>query len=93
MAASNPHDRNGHAQLRTVTPAPAPAAPGELISVHQVAQILGCSPRHVARLLEGRKIPAPRRLGTLVRWSRTEIMAWIAAGCPERAEAGEALGR
>ena len=53
-----------------------------LLSPKQVATILGCSPRHVARLVDSGAMPAPLRLGKLVRWRRGEIDAWIAEGCP-----------
>lgn len=47
-----------------------------------LARLLGCSRRHVYHLVERGRIPAPVRFGTLVRWSRPAIEAWIAAGCP-----------
>jgi excisionase family DNA binding protein len=53
-----------------------------LIDVKAVAELLGCSPRHVARLSDTGKMPRPVRLGVLVRWSRQTVLAWIAAGCP-----------
>jgi excisionase family DNA binding protein len=52
-----------------------------LLDVRQVAAMLGCSPRTVYRLSDAGKMPRPRRLGALVRWSRSEIDAWISAGC------------
>jgi excisionase family DNA binding protein len=53
-----------------------------LLNVRQVAALLGCSPRHVYRLSDAGRMPAPVRLSALVRWRRTEIEQWIAAGCP-----------
>jgi excisionase family DNA binding protein len=54
----------------------------ELLDVRAVAAVLQCSPRHVYRLADAGKMPAPIRLGALVRWRRTELTDWIAAGCP-----------
>ena len=62
-------------------PSPAPV-PLLLLSAGQVAEILGCSIRHVYRLADGGRMPSPLRLGALVRWSRASIERWIAEGCP-----------
>lgn len=47
-----------------------------------VAVILKCSAKTVYRLTDSGRIPAPCRLGGLVRWNPSVIEAWIAAGCP-----------
>jgi excisionase family DNA binding protein len=60
--------------------ADAPAA--QLLDVRAVAALLGCSARHIYRLSEAGLMPAPRRLGSLVRWARQELLDWIATGCP-----------
>jgi excisionase family DNA binding protein len=56
-------------------------APPELLTVRQVAAMLGCSPRHVCRLSEDAQMPAPVRIGALVRWNRTAVEQWLASGC------------
>jgi excisionase family DNA binding protein len=61
---------------------PDPAAAPVLLDVRVVAQILHCSPRHVYRLADAGRMPAPVRLGALVRWRRSELLDWLAAGCP-----------
>ena len=38
-----------------------------LVDVHQLAEMLGCSPRHVYRLSDAGKMPRPVKLGALVR--------------------------
>ena len=75
--------------------APAQQSPGDrtpelpsLLSVYQVAEILSCSTRHVRRLADRGAMPQSVRLGSLVRWCRTEIEAWIAAGCPSQRPGG-----
>ena len=53
-----------------------------MLDVGQVATILNCSSRHVYRMSDAGAMPRPRHLGTLVRWPRVEIEAWVKAGCP-----------
>lgn len=57
-------------------------APAELLDVDAVAGLLNCSSRHVYRLSDAGKLPRPRKIGALCRWSRREIVEWIDAGCP-----------
>ncbi len=52
-----------------------------LLDVRAVARLLGCSTRHVHRLADTGRMPAPVRLGALVRWRREDLDAWLAAGC------------
>ena len=65
-----------------------------LLTVRQVAALLGCSARHVYRLSDRGAMPRPVKLGNLVRWNRrtgdpaTGIEDWIDSGCkPSRAVA------
>jgi predicted DNA-binding transcriptional regulator AlpA len=59
-----------------------------LLDVRAVALICGCSTRHVYRLSDAGRLPAPVKLGALVRWRRrtgdptTGIEDWLVAGCP-----------
>lgn len=53
-----------------------------MLTVNQVAAMLGCSTRHVYRMSDAGKMPVPMKLGNLVRWSRQGIEEWIEAGCP-----------
>lgn len=55
--------------------------PAILIDVDEVATMCGCSTRHVRRLADAGRMPAPVNLGALLRWNRAVIEAWIAAGC------------
>jgi excisionase family DNA binding protein len=64
-----------------------PAAP--LLDVRAVAEWLNCSTRHVYRLADARRMPAPVRLGALVRWNRKAIEDWLAAGCKPVRQAGK----
>jgi len=65
---------------------PVPAA---LLNVHQVAELLGCSVRHVYRLAETGRMPKPAKLGALVRWPQRAIESWVADGCPSCCTGGE----
>ena len=59
--------------------------------VKVVAEMCTCSTRHVYRMSDAGKMPAPRRLLSLVRWDLDEIDAWIAGGCkPVRKVSGGA---
>ena len=55
----------------------------QLISVHEVAEMLSISERTVWRLLSAGKIPEPIRFGRNVRWQLSRIQQWIDEGCPE----------
>lgn len=58
------------------------AAEPALMDVRAVAHLLDCSARHIYRLADAGKMPRPRHIGALVRWSRSEILSWIDDGCP-----------
>lgn len=54
-----------------------------MLCVDDIATIyLGCSTRHVYRLVDAGRMPRPIKLGSLVRWPRAVIDQWIADGCP-----------
>ena len=53
-----------------------------MLSVDDVGALLACSARHVYRLADMGRMPRPVKLGALVRWSRSAVLDWIAAGCP-----------
>ena len=56
----------------------------QLLTVAQVAQMLGCSVRSVWRMRDGGRIPRELKVGyRLVRWNRAEIELWVGAGCPD----------
>ena len=63
-----------------------------LLTVQQVATMLGCSSRHVYRLADRGVMPRPTKLGdVLVRWNRFNIEQWIADGCRPIRAAGKAV--
>ncbi|MCC7349406.1 MAG: helix-turn-helix domain-containing protein [Phycisphaerales bacterium] len=79
-----------HAASGQAGPETAPGVNAELLDVNTVANLLDCSPRHVTRLSDTGRMPPPRKLGALVRWSRREVMNWIASGCPAVQSEGRA---
>lgn len=58
-----------------------PATEPALIDTDAVAQLLGCSARHVVRLRDGGLMPPGLKLGRLHKWPRAVIADWIAGGC------------
>lgn len=60
---------------------PAELCGDSLLDAVQVANLLNCSKRHVFRLADSGKMPRPVRLGSLVRWRRVSLIAWISDGC------------
>lgn len=64
------------------------APPASLLTLDEAAAVAGVSASTFKRLARsGRVGPTPVRFSArLVRWSRPELEAWIAAGCPTRKE-------
>ena len=58
------------------------SGPPTLLDLKAVAALLNCSPCHVYRMSDAGRMPAPVRVGFLVRWNRAVIENWIAQGCP-----------
>ena len=63
-------------------PATVDSAPSAMLDVQAVANLLGCSARHIYRMADMGRMPRPVKLGALVRWSRTTLEQWITDGCP-----------
>ena len=63
-----------------------------LLTVRQVAAMLGCRARHVYRLSDRGAMPRPTKLGdVLVRWNRSDVESWIADGRKPLRIAGKAV--
>jgi excisionase family DNA binding protein len=79
---------NTHA---TATPTATPHVAGgivpELLTERQAAELLGIGARTLWRWSRSGVCPAPRKLGlgprAAVRFSRSELLQWIEAGCPK----------
>jgi prophage regulatory protein len=54
----------------------------ELLTAAESADMAGVAKRSWWRYVSSGKAPAPVRLGGSVRWRRSELAEWIAAGCP-----------
>ena len=70
-------------KLTDVLSAPPTESSAALWDVGQVAVVLRCSRRHIYRMSDAGRMPRPRKLNSLVRWSREEIERWIEQGCPD----------
>lgn len=57
------------------------AAP-KLINAEELARLMQISERTLWRLLSGRKLPQPVRIGRNTRWRLAEVEQWIEQGCP-----------
>jgi len=55
-----------------------------LLTAADVAGLLSVTVRHVRSLDASGRLPRPIRLGRAVRWSRSELLAWLDAGAPSR---------
>ncbi len=60
-----------------------------LLTTREAARLLGIGERTLWRHSRDGVAPAPRKIGGTVRYSRSEVLDWIARGCPrvhDRAE-------
>ncbi|WP_390844684.1 helix-turn-helix transcriptional regulator [Anatilimnocola floriformis] len=48
-----------------------------LISIQEVALILGISSRTVRRLISRREFPGPGHIGRSSKWLRADVNAWV----------------
>lgn len=59
----------------------------ELLSADQAATMAGMARRTWYRFVASGRAPQPVRPGgTLTRWRRSDLLAWITAGCPRVVE-------
>lgn len=54
----------------------------ELLTADESATMAGVGKRTWWRYVSSGRAPAPVRLGGAVRWRKSELAEWIAAGCP-----------
>ncbi len=66
----------------------APSTPttidAEALAAPEAAKLCGVSRSTWLKLQASGRVPRPVRLGRCVRWLRSELLAWLAAGCPSR---------
>ena len=69
--------------MRTKTTETTETSPSKplLLSVREVAAILGICERTVWRLHDSNQMPQCIRLGRSVRWRRSDIEAWVGTHC------------
>jgi excisionase family DNA binding protein len=54
----------------------------ELLTAAEAAEVAGLGKRTWWRYVGSGRAPQPVRFGAAVRWRRSELAAWIEAGCP-----------
>jgi len=59
--------------------------PAKLLDVSEVAELFGCSTRHVWRMAAEGDLPAPVKLRRLRRWESEALARWLADGGSEAA--------
>jgi excisionase family DNA binding protein len=67
--------------------APETVAP-ELLTTAQAAKLCGLGERTFWRHAHSGAAPAPVRIGGSTRYRRSELLVWIASGCP-RCDGGQ----
>jgi predicted DNA-binding transcriptional regulator AlpA len=55
-----------------------------LLDIHTLAALLTRSVASLERDQAAGRLPAPVRIGRSKKWRRSDIEAWVAAGCPAR---------
>ena len=66
-----------------------PLVSSRLLDVDAVASMLDVSSRHVYRMADAGRMPAPVRLGGSVRWDRNALQKWLDDGCPPIVNRGQ----
>ena len=56
------------------------------VNIHGFADLVQRSVASLHRDNAAGRLPRPVRIGTSVRWRVSDIEAWLARGCPSRAE-------
>jgi len=58
--------------------------PPALLCAKKAAAMLGVSRQTILRMNDTGRLPAPVRIGRLVRWGHAELSVWVEHGCPPR---------
>ena len=66
----------------TVKAVPEHDAEDETFDVPDLARMFKCSISHIYTMRDAKKLPRSLKLGQLIRWRRSVIRSWMAAGCP-----------
>ena len=64
-------------------PATAPAVEALLLTDREAAALCGLGRSTWRRLQAAGKVPPPVKLGRSCRYRKSELLAWIDAGCPD----------
>lgn len=72
----------GTEAVGNVWPEAPPSVVPELLTTKQAAELLSVGERTLWRHSRHGIAPKPVRVGGAVRYRRSELMAWVDAGCP-----------
>lgn len=53
----------------------------QFLNIAEVASLMAVSQRTIMRWTEAGTMPQPIRMGSIIRWRKTELDAWISSGC------------
>ena len=53
-------------------------APGDVLTCEQAAELIGVNERTIPKLVRDKGLPTLRRIGKLWRFSRRDVLAWLA---------------
>ena len=62
--------------------------PELLLTKAEATRLLRCSMRHLENLVNAQLMPRPVRIGKSPRFRKSDLLQWIAAGCPAVKPAG-----
>lgn len=54
-----------------------------MLTRQEAAALLGIGKTLFYKLLAAGKVPSPVKIGEAYRWSRSKLVGWIEAGCPD----------
>jgi excisionase family DNA binding protein len=54
----------------------------ELLTTRESAKLLGIGERTLWRHSRSGAVPAPKKFGGVVRYSKSELLQWVEQGCP-----------
>jgi predicted DNA-binding transcriptional regulator AlpA len=57
-----------------------------LIDAAEAARMCGMSRAAWYKRLSSGQVPRPVKIGSIARWRRDELAAWVDAGCPARSK-------
>lgn len=79
------------AAANDATPAAAPSAPPEVLTIAELAELLRMNPKSLHEIVARGDVPGCRKVGSAWRVHRPTVVAWLAEGqfsAPPKRKAG-----